>query len=157
LISLAVYGVGAAGVSEMSPDVIPTLRLVVIFAGLPAIVTAGGVGRLAAVASLAGGRPRAMWVAARAMVFGGAALAVIGAIPAEVIPTSRPAWALLGLAGGVAGAIAGAGIGLACGGPVPSLTELGLWPQEITVSRVVKRATRAIRGRRDSDASSDAP
>jgi hypothetical protein len=160
LISLAIFAAAQAGIGEYTPGVIAVVRLVSIFAGLPALATAGGVGRLAAEASLEGGRPRAMWVAGRAMAVGGAGLVIIGAIPCEVTPLDWPGWVILALVGLVVGAASGAVIGLACGGPVPSLTELGVWPQDGgTLGRAVERVvTRAMRRRRASTARpADAP
>ncbi|MBK9031962.1 MAG: hypothetical protein IPL61_11655 [Myxococcales bacterium] len=146
LISLAIFAVSRLGLGGERPGIIAIVRLVTVFAVLPAVVTAGGVGRLAAQASLHGGRRRAVWVAARALAFGGAGLAIIGAMPCEVTPETWPGWVVLAAAGMVAGALAGIGVGLACGGPMPSLTDLGIWPHDGSVGRAVERViTRARR------------
>lgn len=152
LISLAIFAASRAGIGEHHLGAIAVLRLVMLFAGLPALATAGGVGRLAAEASLEGGRRRAMWVAGRAMAVGGVGLVIIGAIPCEVTPLEWPGWVVLAVIGLGVGAAAGTVIGLACGGPVPSLTELGVWPQDGgTLGRAVERVvTRAMRRRRPS-------
>lgn len=149
LISLAIFGVGRLGLGGERPSIIAALRLVFVFAALPGLLTAGGIGRLAAQASLDGGRPRAIWVAGRAAAVAGVGLAVVGAIPNGVIPDAHAGWAILGLAGLVAGALGGVAIGLACGGAMPTLAELGVWPQDNAVGRAAQRVVdRAIRRRR---------
>ena len=148
LISLAIYAASQAGIGERRNGIIAIVRLVSIFVALPALATAGGVGRLAAQASLDGGRPRAMWVAARALAFGGAGLVILGAIPTEVIPAAWPGWAALAVAGMLVGALAGVVVGLVCGGPMPSLTDLGVWPHDGSVGRAVERVMRGARRRR---------
>lgn len=148
LISLAIFGVGQLGLGGARPAMIPALRLVVVFAALPALLTAGGIGRLAAQASLDGGRPRAMWIGGRTTAVAGVGLAVVGAIPNGVIPASDAGWAVLGAAGLVAGALGGVVIGLACGGAMPTLAELGVWPQDNVVGRAAWRVVGRAMGRR---------
>ncbi|HUQ01525.1 MAG TPA: hypothetical protein VM261_03470 [Kofleriaceae bacterium] len=127
-IALAVWGSARVGVTGHEHGVIECLRMTVIFAGLAGVLTAGGVGRLAAEASAEGGRPRAVLVAARAMAPGGAALAMIAAVPQGELPMTPFGWIALAIMGAIAGAGGGAVIGLACAGELPTLQELGVWP-----------------------------
>lgn len=128
--ALTVWAGARLGVLDQGAGVISCLRLAFVFAGLAAVVTGGGVGRLAAEASVTGkgGRVRAVVAASRAMAAGGAALTLIAAIPHGGLPETTAGWlALIGL-GAVTGAGAGALIGLACSGELPTLQELGVWP-----------------------------
>jgi hypothetical protein len=127
-IALAVWASARVGVTHHDHGVIECLRLAVIFAGLAGVMTAGGVGRLAAEASAVGGRPRAILVATRTMAAAGAALIIIAAIPNGELPMSPFGWVALGVMGAIAGAGGGAVIGLACAGELPTLQELGVWP-----------------------------
>lgn len=151
-VAATVWAAGSLADFGARPSMIEALRLTALFAGLPAVVTAGGVGRLAGQASLDGGRPRAMWVAARALAFAGGALMVIAAIANQVVPWTPAGWLALIGAGAVAGALAGLGVGLACGGPMPSLSELGVWPGEVDLTAAVERVVhKAIGRRRDGE------
>lgn len=127
LISLGIWIANRLGIGDQHPTMINVLRLTVVFAGLPAVLTSGGVGRLAAQASVE--RGRGALVAARAMAAGGAALILVAAIPTEVIPGSHLGWGLLAGGGAIAGAIGGVVIGLVCSGEMPTLAELGMWPR----------------------------
>jgi hypothetical protein len=74
--ALTVWASARVGLLDQDAGVIACLRLAVVFAGLAAVLTGGGVGRLAAQASIErkGGRVRAMMVAAGAMAPAGATL-----------------------------------------------------------------------------------
>lgn len=151
-VAATVWAAGAVAGLGPQPTMIEALRLTALFAGLPAVVTAGGVGRLAGQASLGGGRPRAMWVAALALAFAGGALVVIAAVANQVVPWTPAGWLALIGAGAAAGALAGLGIGLACGGPMPSLSELGVWPGDVHLTAAVERVVnKAIGRRRDGE------
>jgi hypothetical protein len=146
LISLAIFGVGRLGSGGERPAMIPALRLVCVFAALPGLLTAGGrpAGRP--------GQPRrrrpAPSVARPRRASPGVGLAVVGAIPNGVIPDAHAGWAILGLAGLLAGALGGVAIGLACGGAMPTLAELGVWPQDNAVGRAAQRVVDRAMGRR---------
>jgi hypothetical protein len=127
-VALGVWASARVGVTHHDAGVIECLRMTVIFAGLAATLTAGGVGRLAAEASSMGGRPRAVMVAARAMAPAGAALVIIAAIPQGDLPMAPLGWVALAAIGAIMGAAGGAVIGLACAGELPTLQELGVWP-----------------------------
>jgi hypothetical protein len=132
LCALAVWTLARLGLGNGSATMIDCLRMASVFSGLAAVLTAGGVGRLSAQASVegTGGRRRAALVGARAMAAGGAALTLIAAIPLGHVPTEPWGWLAIAAAGALAGAVGGALIGVACGGQVPTLTELGVWPIE---------------------------
>lgn len=127
-VALAVWVSARVGVTHHDDGVIACLRMTVMFAGLAAVLTAGGVGRLAAEASAERGRPWAVVVAARAMAPAGAALAIIAAIPHGELPMSIAGWVALAALGAILGAGSGVMIGLACAGELPTLQELGVWP-----------------------------
>ncbi len=126
--AIAVYAAALVGILDHDDGLIDCLRMAVVFSGLAAVLTAGGVGRLAAAASMDGGRRRAMIAAARAMAAAGAALTLIAAIPHGGLPMTAPGWLALAATGALTGAAAGALIGLVCGGEMPTLQELGVWP-----------------------------
>lgn len=104
-----------------NPDVpfMRIMRLTTVFAGLAAVFTAGGIGRLAAYASIEGGRRRAVYVAVRAHAVASAGLVVIAAIPHGQLPGHSLDWLAFPAGGLVAGAACGALIGLMCGGAAP--------------------------------------
>ncbi|MGE0551145.1 MAG: hypothetical protein AB7O24_27405 [Kofleriaceae bacterium] len=111
---LARLGIGDPDVSFMR-----IVRLTAVFAGFAAVITAGGIGRLAAHASAEGGRRRAMIVAARAHAAASAGLVIIAAIPHGMLPASSWGWLPLPAAGAIAGALCGLAIGGICGGTAP--------------------------------------
>ncbi|MBP9087548.1 MAG: hypothetical protein KBG15_15605 [Kofleriaceae bacterium] len=97
------------------------LRLTASFAGVAAVLTAGGVGRVAANASVQGrgGRLRSTYVAAATHAVAGIGIAVIAAVASELFTPARTSWTWIALAGVAAGAVCGALIGVTCGGPSP--------------------------------------
>jgi hypothetical protein len=111
---LAQLGYGNADVPAMR-----IMRLTTVFAGVAAILTAGGIGRLAAYASMDGGRRRAVFVAARAHAVASAGLVVIAVIPHGQLPDRSLDWLAFPAGGLVVGAVCGAAIGLMCGGAAP--------------------------------------
>lgn len=111
---LAQFGIG-------NPDtpLMRIIRLTTVFAGVAAVFTAGGIGRLSAYAALEGGRRRAMFVAARAHAVASMGLVVIAAIPHGRLPGDAVEWLAFPAAGLVSGAASGALIGWMCGGAAP--------------------------------------
>ena len=97
------------------------LRLTTVFAGIAAVLTAAGIGRVAAHASVdkLGGRRHAVAVAARAHAAAGAGLVLIAAIPNGHLPTGALGWLAIFAMGGAVGAACGAVIGAVCGGAAP--------------------------------------
>ncbi len=110
---LSRFGIGASDVSFMK-----VLRLTTVFAGIAAVLTAGGIGRLAAHAAPDGGRRRAMFVAARAHAVASAGLVLIATIP-HGVPATPLGFVPIPIAGLVCGAVCGALIGAVCGGAAP--------------------------------------
>lgn len=108
---LAQVGIGNPDVPGMR-----IIRLTTLFAGVAALFTAGGIGRLCAYASMEGGRRRAMWVGARAHAAASAGLVLIAAIPHGQLPGHSLAWLAFPAAGVITGAGCGALIGVVCGG-----------------------------------------
>lgn len=118
-ITAAVWVLAQLGLGNADAPVMRILRLTTVFVGAAAIFTAGGIGRLAAYASIDGGRRRAVFVAARAHAVASACLVLIAAIPHGRLPDHRLAWLAFPTGGLVAGAACGVLIGLVCGGTAP--------------------------------------
>jgi hypothetical protein len=122
-----VWLLAQAGIGDDDAGFMRVLRLAAVFAGVASVLTAGGIGRLAAVASvarlgpdrIAGGRRRAVLVAARTHAAASAGLIVIAAIPLGHLPDHAAGWLPYPLFGAAAGAACGAVIGLVCGGAAP--------------------------------------
>jgi hypothetical protein len=136
LVAAAVWVLARLGIGDPDVPWIVDLRFTAIFAGTAAVLTAGGIGRLAAQASVegTGGLRRATWVAARTQAVAGAGLAILAAIPHGHLPHARGAWVAMAAAGAATGAIGGVVIGLFCGGPAPlSLSDVvavARWPAD---------------------------
>ncbi len=113
---LARLGVGDRDVAFMK-----ILRLTTLFAGIAAVLTAGGIGRLAAHASIEkpGGRRRAMLVAARAHAAASAGLIMIAAIPHGHLPVHKLGWLALPAMGAIVGIVCGVILGAVCGAATP--------------------------------------
>ena len=118
-LTAAVWGLAQLGYGNADVPLMRIMRLTTVFAGVAAILTAGGIGRLAAYASIDGGRKRAVFVAARAHAVASAGLVVIAAIPHGQLPGRSLDWLAFPAAGLVVGAACGAAIGVMCGGAAP--------------------------------------
>lgn len=118
-LAATVWLLARIGVGDPDAGFMQIMRLTTVFAGVAAVLTAAGIGRLAAHASAEGGRRRAMFVAARAHAVAGAGLVIIAAIPLGHLPAKPIGFIPLPLAGLVSGAICGALIGAVCGGTAP--------------------------------------
>ncbi len=118
-ISATVWVMSRLGLAAPGLTLMAILRLTTVFAGAAAILTAGGIGRLAAHASANGGRRRAAWVAARAHATASAGLVLIATIPHGHMPAAPLHWIPIVLVGIVPGAACGVLIGLVCGGAAP--------------------------------------
>jgi hypothetical protein len=116
------------------------LRLTTVFAGIAAVLTAGGIGRLAAHASIEkhGGRRRAMWVGARAHAAASAGLIMIAAIPHGSLPITKLGWLALPAMGAVVGGLCGMIIGGVCGAATP--VKIG-----DVLGAAIKRPSEALR------------
>lgn len=102
-----------------NPDVpfLKVLRLTAAFAGVAAVLTAAGIGRLAAYASIEeqGGRRRAMRVARRAHAAASIALLVIAIIPHGHLPARGLSWLTIPAMGALIGIGCGMVLGAVCG------------------------------------------
>jgi hypothetical protein len=118
-IATAVWTLAALGVGNADAPFMHILRMAAVFAGIAAVLTAGGIGRLAAHASVERGRRRAIWSAAYTHAVATAGLVVIAAIPQGHLPSHRLPWLALPAVGMVFGAACGAVIGIVCSGVAP--------------------------------------
>lgn len=118
-IAATVWGLSWVGIGDPDVTFMHVLRLTTVFAGIAAVLTAGGIGRLAAHAAVDGGRRRAMFVASRAHAVASAGLVLIATIPHGDLPATPMGFLPIPLAGLLCGAICGAMIGAVCGGVAP--------------------------------------
>jgi hypothetical protein len=118
-LSATVWALGQLGFGNAEVSVMRIMRLTAVFVGVAALFTAGGIGRLAAYASVDGGRRRAMWIAGRAHAVAGAGLVLIAAIPHGQLPARPLDWLAFPAGGLVAGGVCGVLIGVVCGGTAP--------------------------------------
>jgi hypothetical protein len=119
VLATTVWLLSRFGVGDPDAGFMRIIRLTTLFAGVAALLTAGGIGRLAAYASAAGGRRRAIFVSARAHAIASAGLVMIATIPHGHLPLSSWGWLPMPLAGIAAGLVCGAVIGAVCGGTAP--------------------------------------
>ena len=119
VLAAAVWTLSRLGVGDPGVGFMRIMRLTTVFAGVAALLTAGGIGRLAAHASAAGGRRRAVFVSARAHAVASAGLVMIATIPHGHLPLAGWGWLPIPIAGVVAGLMCGALIGAVCGGTAP--------------------------------------
>lgn len=120
-LAAGVWLLGRLHATNPDVDFMRILRLTAVFAGIAAMLTAAGIGRRAAWASVdaVGGRRHAMIVAARTHAAASAALIVIATIPQGHLPDHARGWLLIPLVGALVGAACGALIGAICGGASP--------------------------------------
>lgn len=131
-ISFGVWTAQQLGIGDPEVGFLRIMWLTAIFAGIAALFTAGGIGRLAAQVVVEKGRGRALFQAARAHAIAGAGLVVIATIPHGGLPLDRIGWVELALIGLLPGAACGLVIGFVCS----SASHVGLadvW--SMTVSR----------------------
>jgi hypothetical protein len=121
ILASGVWLLARMGVGDPEIGFMRILRLTTAFAGVAAVLTAAGVGRLAAYASVdkAGGRWRAVYIAARAHAAASAGLIVIAVIPHGHLPSRGIVWVLIPMVGALFGAVCGSAIGMICGGAAP--------------------------------------
>jgi hypothetical protein len=131
------------------------VRMTSLFAGLPALLTSGGIGRLAAHESMTRRRRGAIGHAAGVHALAGMLLTLIAALPHGHLPGTPAAWAALGALGALAGALCGLVIGVACtGAPPRQVTEMlslvkrpGLTLRQLIESEDLGRIGAAVRHR----------
>jgi hypothetical protein len=147
LTALVVWAVAILGAGH-ALSLVQVTRTAALFAGLAAVLTAGGIGRLAAEASATGGKTRGVWIGARTQAIASAGLVVIAALPQGELETMS-GWIVLAVVGALSGAVAGAVIGFACSAARPvalsDVVALARWPQE-----AIRRAATVV-GQGDSD------
>lgn len=124
LVSVAVYLLAGTGLGDVASPLPRVMRFALIFAGLPAFLSGGGVARLVAhrVAE-APARPRGLLhalvrpllIAAFAMGAAGIGLTYLVVVPLGGMPERAQAWAPVAAAGFVAGALTGLAIGALVG------------------------------------------
>ncbi|HLL22885.1 MAG TPA: hypothetical protein VK427_12185, partial [Kofleriaceae bacterium] len=137
LIAATVWVAARLGVGNQEVGLMPVVRLAAVFAGFAALLTAGGIGRLAAYTAVEHGRKRAVIAAARTHAIATAGLVLIAAIPHGELEFRSISWLLLPGLGLLAGAISGAIIGSVC----TSTTAVGL----SDVWHVTLKPTEALR------------
>jgi hypothetical protein len=120
-LATGVWLLGRLHATNPDVDFMRILRLTAVFAGIAAILTAAGIGRRAAWASVdaIGGRRHAMIVAARTHAAASAALIVIATIPQGHLPDHARGWLVIPIVGALVGAACGVVIGAVCGGASP--------------------------------------
>ena len=119
ILAITVWLLAQVELADPDAGLMRIMRLTTVFAGLAALLTAGGIGRLAAYASLDGGRRRAVIVGARAHAVASAGLVVIAVIPHGHFPATPLGWFGIACIGLIPGAMCGALIGFVCGGVTP--------------------------------------
>lgn len=146
LLALTVWILARLGVGNPDVELMQLVRLTVVFAGVAALLTAGGVGRVAAYAVVDerrgpdGRRRRAILRAARAHAAASAGLVIIAAIPHGRLPEAPIDWLAFAAGGLVSGAVAGAIIGLVCS----SQTSLGHLADVWSLARRPRGALRSL-------------
>lgn len=120
-LAVGVWLLGRVGASDPEATFMQLLRLTAVFAGLAAVLTAAGIGRVAAHASVdaVGGRRHAAWVAARTHAVASIGLLVIAAIPQGHLPDHHARWLWMLPIGALVGMTCGLAVGVACGGSAP--------------------------------------
>jgi hypothetical protein len=135
-IAATVWALAKLGMGDPELRLLTSIRVSTLFIGIPAVVTAGGVGRLAAQAATEHNATprRPLVVASRAFACAGAGLTVIASIPFGHLPEHWPGFLVIAIAGAASGALCGLVIGAVCGGAAPiGLTDvmaLARWPTD---------------------------
>lgn len=140
MIAAGVWLLARFGIGDPNATFMHILRLTAVFAGVAALFTAAGVGRVAAYASVdkIGGRKHAVRVAAQTHAAAGAGLVLIATIPQGHLPEGALGWIAIMLMGAVVGAGCGAVIGMVCGGAAP--VRIG-----DVMAAAIKRPSEALR------------
>lgn len=117
-LAAGVWVLAHVGVGDPDASFMRILRLTAVFAGIAAVLTAAGIGRLAAHASVEknGGRGQAMRVARRAHAAASVGLIAIATIPHGHLPELGPRWLAIPAIGALVGMACGQVIGFVCGG-----------------------------------------
>ena len=120
-LALGVWLLARLGLTDPHVEFMRILRLTAVFAGVAAVLTAAGIGRLAAWASVdaIGGRRHAIAIAAQAHAVAGIVLVIIALVPNGHLPDHTRGWLLVPFVGAAIGASCGVVIGAICGGAAP--------------------------------------
>src|SRR5688572_6624150 len=129
LLALTVWALARLGVGNPDVELMRIVGLTAVFAGVAAVLTAGGVGRVAAYALVdtGGRRRRAIFRAARAHAAASAGLVIIAAIPHGRLPEAPVDWLAFPAGGLVCGAVAGTIIGFVCSSQVSLVQLADVW------------------------------
>jgi len=136
LLAQTIWVLSRLGVGNPEAELMRVFRLTAVFAGVAALLTAGGIGRLAAnvladdasaEADLGRRRRRAIFRAARAHAVASAGLVIIAAIPHGHLPEEPAGWLAFAGAGLIAGAIAGTIIGFVCSSQAALVQLTDVW------------------------------
>ena len=111
-LAVGVVVLGRLGLVRRNADPLEILLISAAFAGLPAILCAGGLGRLAARAALKSGRGAATRATVLAGAAAGAGLIILATVPLGGLPDQPKQWAWVALAGAIATGLIAACIGL---------------------------------------------
>ena len=116
LTALAVYLLGRLGVGDPQASYYSIIAFAAVFAGLPAMVTAGGVGRAAASALVRpgerGGPAACTRVATIDTALTGIGLVLLTVVPLGEVPTEVGTWVWIIVLGAATGALGGFVLGL---------------------------------------------
>jgi hypothetical protein len=129
LLAGTVWMLARLGIGNPDVELMQIVRLTAVFAGVAALLTAGGVGRVAAdaIVDTGGDRRRAIFRAMRAHAAAGAGLVLIAAIPHGRLPEEPWHWLAFAGAGLLSGALAGTLIGFVCSSQVPIVQLADVW------------------------------
>ncbi|HWM88543.1 MAG TPA: hypothetical protein VNO33_21960 [Kofleriaceae bacterium] len=115
LTALAVLLLGRLGIGDPEASYTTIIAFVAMFAGLPAMITAGGIGRAAASALVRparGGPSASMRVAAIYSAITAVGLVLLTVVPLGEVPTEIGRWLWIIAIGGAAGALGGVVLGM---------------------------------------------
>lgn len=115
LAALACYLLARIGIGDPDTSYTQVISFVAVFGGLPGILSAGGVGRVAArtaVAPRRGGTGWSILVSAAACTVIGAGVVILSVVPLGEVPTTSERWLWITGFGGGAGLMCGIMIGL---------------------------------------------
>jgi hypothetical protein len=114
VLSAGIYGLTTRlGWGLRQPDLREILVITLVFSGIPALLTGGGVARFVAHRMAESNAPtmaKAMARGAATFAVAGVGLALLAAMPLGVLPMRVAGWWPLGVVGLVAGAVTGAGM-----------------------------------------------
>lgn len=129
LLAVTVWALARLGFGNPEVELMQIVRLTAVFAGVAALLTAGGIGRVAAYALVdtGGRRRRAIFRAARAHAAASAGLVVIAAIPHGRLPEAPIDWLAFPAGGLVCGAACGTIIGFICSSQVSLVQLADVW------------------------------